>query len=214
MNAKMQTDRAIKRRPSERRRDMIFSGLRECIIGQGYATTTLADVARAAGMSPSHLLYYFSDKADILSQYFASVAKRITQRLDEFRSHEPARRIDLLAHLFFGGKGLSKSEIGFMLECFGVAVHAPGLKQQKADLDRLCKNYLQEMFEVLRSDTEASANSAEAAYALLVGLRTAVYFDENLSVDRAHEIFRNEITRMVNARANVKQTRSSARANR
>jgi AcrR family transcriptional regulator len=214
MNAKVQAVRAIKRRPSEQRRTMIFSGLRDCIIDQGYATTTLADVARAAGMSPSHLLYYFSDKADILSQYFASVAKRIAMRLDEFRSHEPALRIDMLAHLFFSGKGLSKSEIGFMLECFGAAVHAPGLKQQKADLDRLCKSYLQELFEVLRKDAEGSANSAEAAYALLVGLRTAVYFDENLNVDQAQEIFRKEITRMVDARSNTKQTRSAARADR
>lgn len=194
---------------SERRRETIFAGLRQCVLDNGYARTTLADIARAANMSPSHLLYYFSDKADILSQYFVSVGNRIATRLEEFRAAEPLHRIDLLAHLFFGGKGLSKSEIGFMLECFGVAVHDPAMKQQKSDLDRLCKNYLQQLYADCNSEANGGAYFAEVAYAILVGLRTAVYFDERLSVSQAHEIFRSEILRLVRAAAPKKSTRSS-----
>jgi AcrR family transcriptional regulator len=193
---------------------MIFAALRECIIEKGYSTTTLADIAREAGMSPSHLLYYFSDKADILAQYFASVSQRITARLEEFRAETPEHRIDLLARLFFGGKGLSKTEIGFMLECFGVAVHLPSLKQHKSDLDALCKSYLRDLFAELGTVSGDPAYAAEVAYALLVGLRTAVYFDENLSVEQAHQIFRTEMMKMVSRRAGERRTRLSASAAR
>lgn len=197
MNTRSQPSAQRPKQPTpSKRRERIFAALRECIIDKGYSTTTLADIAREAEMSPSHLLYYFSDKADILTQYFATVANRITTRLDEFRVELPERHVELLAHLFFAGKGLSKAEIGFMLECFGVAVHLPGLKQHKGDLDTLCKRYLHDLFAEIGAVSGDPAYSAEVAYALLVGLRTAVYFDENLSVEQAHQIFRNEMVRM------------------
>ncbi|WP_425409881.1 TetR/AcrR family transcriptional regulator [Hyphococcus sp.] len=185
-----------KRQP-KKRREAIFTALRQCIIDQGYATTTLADIAHAADMTPSHLLYYFSDKADILSQYFGNVSLAITSRLAEFENEPPIKRIDFLAKLFFSGKGLSKSEIGFMLECFGVAVHAPDIKQQKTELDRICKEYLRALFKDAGAKASYSTYAAEVSYALLVGLRTAVYFDEELNLKKAYEIFRGEMMKLV-----------------
>lgn len=215
MNNKMQSSRpSAKPGPTAKRREMIFAALRECIIEKGYSTTTLADIAREAGMSPSHLLYYFADKADILAQYFGSVSQRITERLEEFRAEAPEHRIDLLARLFFRGKGLSKAEIGFMLECFGVAVHLPSLKQHKSDLDALCKNYLRDLFTEVGTASGDPAYAAEVAYALLVGLRTAVYFDEKLTVEEAHQIFRNEMVRMVSRRSALRRARPPASAAR
>jgi len=196
--------------PSAKRRDAIFDALRRCVIEKGFANTTLADIARTAGMSPSHLLYYFSDKGDILAQYFEHVARRITERLGEFRLEEPLRRVDLLAHLFFGGKGISKSEIGLMLECFGVAVHSTVLRRYKMELDRTCKAYLRELFEAFIGEVPAAANNAEVAYANLVGLRTAVYFDEDLTLEHAHEIFRNEVLKMVLPRPEERRARGVA----
>ena len=58
------------------RRRRIYKALHHCIINKGYVKTTLADIAKAAGMSPSHLLYYFKGKEDILELYFATVSER------------------------------------------------------------------------------------------------------------------------------------------
>ena len=91
----------------------------------GLCQDQLADIARTAGMSPSHLLYYFPGKDAMLGQYFAHVTNRIVSRLNSFRTETPDRQIQLLATLFFAGQGITKAEIGFMLECFGVAVHDP-----------------------------------------------------------------------------------------
>jgi AcrR family transcriptional regulator len=188
-----------------RRRDSIFMALHDCIIDQGYARTSLADVARTAGMSPSHLLYYFPGKDAILAQYFAHVTNRIINRLESFRSETPDRQVQLLATLFFAGRGITKAEIGFMLECFGVAVHDPELRRQKTELDRYCKAYMRELFEQSPCGPAKAAESAEVAYALLVGLRTAAYFDERLGPQQALEIFRGEMLSIANSTRTVER---------
>ena len=179
-------------RAGERRR-AIFSALHACVIEKGFSKTTLADVARAAGMSPSHLLYYFPGLDAILQSYFAYIVERIIARKSSFQHEGPERKIDLLADLFFGGTSDDKSEIGFMLECFAAAVHDDELKRHKAAIDQFCKSYVQELFELTAASRADAKMSAEVAYALLVGLRTACYFDEGLSLRRARTMFRDEM---------------------
>lgn len=179
-------------RGGERRR-RILKGLHDCVIEHGYAKTTLADVARSADMSPSHLLYYFSGKDAILKEYFEGVAARIRTRIDGFRGEAVRRQIELLAELFFAGKGITRSEIGFMLECFGVAVHDPELNREKTELDQFCKAYLQELFEQ-STNSGTSKDAAEVAYAMLIGLRTAAYFDQRLGLPQARRLFRAEMS--------------------
>ena len=183
-------------RPGGKHRGGIFKALHDCIVEQGYAKTSLTDVARAAGMSPSHLLYYFPGKDAILEDYFAHVASRIIRRLEAFRAESPGRVIEELARLFFSGAGITKSEAGFMLECFGVAVHDRRLHREKAELDRYCKNYLREMFERSPCGPAGARDAAEVGYAMLVGLRTAAFFDERLGPQKALEIFRTEIAKL------------------
>ena len=177
----------------ERRRQRILQSLHDCIIDKGYAKTTLADIARAADMSPSHLLYYFTGKDAILEEYFESVAERIRQRIEGFRDEDPGQQIDLLTDLFFAGKGITRTEIGFMLECFGVAVHDKTLQQYKTDLDRFCKAHLKELFEQMPDRTAPPKDCAEVAYSMLIGLRTAAYFDERLGLPQARRLFRAEM---------------------
>jgi AcrR family transcriptional regulator len=182
----------------DKRRRNILKALHDCVIEQGYARTTLADVARAAGMSPSHLLYYFSGTDAILAHYFANVGQRIVERIEGFRTQSPERQIHLLAELFFAGKGITKSEIGFMLECFGVAVHDKELHSEKTQLDRFCKKYLQQLFEQSPCGPSKARSSAEVAYAMLVGLRTAAYFDERLGPREARRLFHAEMLNLAN----------------
>jgi len=184
-------------RGGERRR-AIFRGLHDCVLDRGYARTTLADIARAARMSPSHLLYYFPGKDAILEQYFAEVSRRIIERIDGFRTETPERQISLLAELFFSGRKVPKSEIGFMLECFGVAVHDKYLNREKSELDRFCKDYLRELFEKMPGGPAHARDAAEVTYAMLVGLRTAEYFDERLSPEHARRLFHTEVLNFAN----------------
>lgn len=176
----------------KKRRKLIMKALHDCIIDKGYAKTSLADIAQVADMYPSHLLYYYKGKDAILEHYFQNVSDRILERIDKFHTEDPKRQIDMLSELFFGGKGITKSEIGFMLECFGVAVHHTELRRDKTDLDEKCKTYLCDLFKQTPGGglISGAKDSAELAYASLIGLRSAVYFDEDINLADAHRLFR------------------------
>jgi AcrR family transcriptional regulator len=183
---------------SSKRRGRILRALHDCVIEKGYAKTTLADVARVAGMSSSHLLYYFRGKDAILEYYFEEMAGRLLDRIDSFRTERPERQIDLLAELFFAGKAMSTSEIGFMLECFGAAVHDEKLHQEKSELDRDFKKYLAALFQQSPGGSAKAGNTAEIAYSMLIGLLTVAFFDERLGLPKAHRLFRAEMLRLAN----------------
>lgn len=181
----------------DKRRKAILWALHDCMIKVGYAKTTLADIAEVAGMYPSHLLYYFDGKDAILQQYFHKVANQILNRLEEFRTEPPRRQIELLARLFFGGAGITKSEIGMMLECFGVAVNDKVLQREKADLDVKCKTYLKDLLAQTPCEFSSDVEeSAEVAYATLIGLRTAVYFDKNFSLAEGRRMFHSTMLKI------------------
>ncbi len=186
----------------DERLNRILQALHDCIIEKGYARTTLKDVAHSADMSPSHLLYYFRGKDAILDHYFQNISDRILERIEGFKRENPERQIERFADLFFAGKGITKSEIGFMLECFGVAVHHRELRLKKSELDRCCKDYLTELFKQTSGDsagtdtTSRAKDAAEAAYAMLIGMRTAVYFDDRISLARARRLFRAAMLRL------------------
>jgi AcrR family transcriptional regulator len=177
-----------------KRRQLILAAFHECIIEQGYAKTTLRDVAKGAGMSASHLLYYFPGKSAILEQFFENVSQTIVERLESFAPDAPDRQLELLSELFFAGKSITRSEIGFMLECFGVAVHDKQLRNHKKKLDRYCKNYLRDLFLQTPGGRESAEDAAEIGYSLLIGLRTAAYFDPQLKLSRAQRLFHDELT--------------------
>ncbi len=195
MSKNQQTNNAL-RLPGTRggkRRQLILAAFHDCIIKKGYAKTTLRDVAKGAGMTASHLLYYFPGKDAMLIQYFENVSQTIIERLEVLQSETPQRQVELLAELFFTGKGITRSEIGFMLECFGVAVHDQHLKAHKTKLDRYCKDYLRDLFRVSPCGPDGAEDAAEIGYSMLIGLRTAAYFDRSLKLSRALELFRAEL---------------------
>jgi hypothetical protein len=60
-------------------------------------------------------------------------------------------------------------------------------------LDHYCKTYLEELFLELPCGSAKARDAAELAYAMLIGLRTAVYFDQRIGLPRARRLFRTSI---------------------
>jgi AcrR family transcriptional regulator len=182
---------------SEQRRRRIFRSLHDCIISKGYLKTTLADIAEGADMSASHLLYYFKGKEAILEEYFASVSVRFLERFAEFKDEATEQQIVSLSDFWFRGESGTKLEIGFMLECFGAAVHDDVLKVTKAEFDQRCKEHLTGLFRAARADfIEDPKDAAEIAYSLMIGLRSAVYFDDDIELEGAHSLFVRTLNHM------------------
>lgn len=148
-------------------------------------------------MTASHLLYYFNGKEDILEQYFQNVSMRFLERIETFSGHSTEEQIDLLVDFWFKGEASTKLEIGFMLECFGAAVNDDVLKVTKADFDTRCKTYLTGLFEGAGASLFASSrDAAELAYSIMIGLRSAVFFDDDITLEHAHQLFRQALMRM------------------
>lgn len=174
----------------EQRRRRIFKSLHDCILAQGYVKTTLADVAKGADMSASHLLYYFKGKEAILEQYFENVSERFLEKISAYSEQEPDQQIHSLADFWFRGEAGTVKEIGFMLECFGAAVNDEVLKVTKAEFDAHCKAFLAKTFEACPSIIIGdSKDAAEIGYGLMIGLRSAVYFDDDIDLEDAHRLF-------------------------
>lgn len=174
----------------KQRRKLIYRSLHDCILKKGYVKTTLADIAEGAGMSASHLLYYFKGKEAILEQYFERVSEQFIERIASFREQPPREQIQSLADFWFKSEASTRQEIGFMLECFGAAVNDKVLQKTKAQFDRRCKHYLTELVSQGRSLPIGSAtDTAEVSYAVMIGLRSAVYFDDEVELDDAHRLF-------------------------
>ena len=159
--------------------------------------TTLADIASQADMSPSHLLYYFNGKEDILEQYFETVSVRFLSTIDEFANDDPRDQILKLADFWFKSETSTMTEIGFMLECFGAAVHDDVLKVTKGEFDVRLKERLCAIFSTAPClNLEPAKDAAEIAYSMMIGLRSAVYFDNDLGLDDAHRLFRDTLFQM------------------
>jgi AcrR family transcriptional regulator len=181
----------------EERRRLIFKSLHDCILSQGYIKTTLADIAKGAGMYPSHLLYYFNGKEAILEQYFENVSESFLEKIDSFSTQETREQIQSLTDFWFKGEKSTVKEIGFMLECFGAAVNDETLKITKREFDRRCKDYLEQIFSACPlAFISSNKDAAEIAYSLMIGLRSAVYFDSAIDQDDAHRLFLNTILTM------------------
>ena len=180
-----------------KRRRKIFRSLHDCILEKGYVKTTLADVAQGADMSASHLLYYFKGKEDVLEQYFDNVSVRFMEQLDQLSQRDTLARIHGLTDFWFKGEASTRQEIGFMLECFGAAVNDDVLRVTKAEFDARCKVFLVEIFNSAPDIFMRSAkDAAELCYALMIGLRSAVYFDDDIDLEEAHRLFLSTMLRM------------------
>ncbi|MFT6285332.1 MAG: AcrR family transcriptional regulator [Alcanivorax sp.] len=181
----------------DKRRRRILKSLHDCILENGYTRTTLLDIAQGADMTPSHLLYYFNGKEDLLGQYFENVSIRFMKQLDDLGPLDTLGQIHGLTDFWFKGEASSRKEIGFMLECFGAAVNEEVLRGTKAEFDMRCKTFLSEIFvsspDVFMGNAKASA---ELSYALMIGLRSAVYFDDDVDLEDAHGLFLSSMLRM------------------
>jgi len=186
--------------PSQRdeRRAAIVAALDRCIRDKGYAHTSLNDVAAAARMSPSHLLYYFRGKEAILEFYLRTAGGNILSDVTAQAGDSPESEIAVLADYFFGGgRFKGRVEQGIVLELFGQAVHRPGLRRIKAEFDRHMKSHLAALFRrTPRLAGLAAEDAAETAFALLVGFIATSYFDERLELSRARTLFRHGVRRL------------------
>jgi len=182
---------------SRDRRGKIVAALYRCMAKKGYAGTTLCDIADEAGMSSSHLLYYYPGKEAILEAFFRAVTLRIEHDISAVQNCAPAEQIEAIADLFLSARGLRKADQGVMLDLYGQAVQNRAMRRIKVAHDRRIKDMFVRLFEQLATDSAQSAeDAAQTAYATLLGLRGNSFYDPQLSAAQANRLFKDTLLRL------------------
>ena len=195
------------------RRASIARALYDCISKQGYANTTLRDIAERAGMTPSHVGYYFDDQASILEYYAIGLCERIEGTFPDLSEPDPARLIESIATFCFGEGQLNSDFLGVVQEISGLAVHDRELHEIKARHAAAWCRYLESFFERVAPASGVSAREAAwLMHALLVGLDTNSLFDHSLSREAAHALFRGALRALAGVADPDRDARRSRRA--
>lgn len=189
------------------RRSRIVRALYACMAKKGYAATTLSDIAEEAGMSSSHLLYYYPGKEAILEAFFKAVTRGIEAELAKLSDRDPAARIEAIADLFLSPTKLRKNDQGVMLDLYGQAVQNKAMRKIKISHDRRIKDMFVELFRSVPGFGESEAEDAgQLAYAQLLGLRANSFYDSQLSTTQANRLFKQALLRLAglpSAKANA-----------
>lgn len=179
------------------RRGEIVRALYRCMAQKGYAATTLSDIADEAGMSSSHLLYYYPGKEAILEAFFKAVLNAIDKQMSSLEDSGPEERIDAIARIFMSPKGLRKVDQGVMLDLYGQAVQNKAMRRVKISHDRRIKDMFVKLFEQTPRAPDTSAeDAAQSAYAMLLGLRAASFYDTQCTPAQASRLFRQTMFRL------------------
>ena len=179
------------------RRGRIVRALYNCMSKKGYAATTLSDVAEEAGMSSSHLLYYYPGKEAILEAFFKAVTRGIEAEIAKLSGYDPAARIEAIADLFLSPTKLRKIDQGVMLDLYGQAVQNKAMRKVRITHDRRIRDMFVELFRSVPGFSDSEADDAgQLAYAQLVGLRANSFYDSQLSTTQANRLFKQALLRL------------------
>lgn len=181
---------------SRDRRGRIVSALYRCMAKKGYAGTTLCDIADEAGMSSSHLLYYYPGKEAILEAFFKAVIKRIEHDLAAVEDRPPEQKIEAMADLLLSPRALRKTDQGVMLDLYGQAVQNRAMRRVKCAHDRRIKDVFVRLFEVLPTPGATPEDAAQIAYATMFGLRANSFYDAQLTTSQANRLFKDALFRL------------------
>jgi len=145
-------------------------------------------------MSPSHVGYYFDNKAAILEYYAGWLYERVGGRLPGLRESDPEALIDRIASFRFGEGQMSTQFLGVIQEFSGLAVHDARFHDIKSEHVADWQKYFERLFErIPLGDGLTPREAGSLAHALAVGLDTNTLFDPELSREEARYLFQRAL---------------------
>jgi AcrR family transcriptional regulator len=197
LQAKTAENREAARVGADDRRAQIAAALDACMRRQGYAATSLTDIAAEAGLSPSHLRYFFASKDDILEFYFRGFCDRITADILRIQRTTPEEWLERFTRFVIGTHKVNRGSMGAMVEIFGVASHHRALEDAKIRYDNFIRRVYLDFF--LWAGTARGIDPHDAAYmgwSLQVGIKLNALFQPDFSNEKASAIFMAEMRRL------------------
>jgi AcrR family transcriptional regulator len=169
------------------------------MIEKGYAETSLTDLAKAAGMTVSHLLYYYASKELVLLDLADELNAQVLADVTGHQDVPPEERIHVLVDNLFVRGAAGKGEMGLVREVVALSMHRPELRERLSTFSKSMLSYLEGLYaELPRQPGLSALDSAEIASALWMGLFINIDFDNQLTDGVARRLYRRTLLSLAN----------------
>jgi betaine-aldehyde dehydrogenase len=143
----------------------------------GFVGTTLAEIARRAGVSPGLVAHYFGDKDGLLEATFRRLARIIAVRMRSVLAlaHTPRERVQAVIDANLAPEEFDKRTGTAWLAFWGQVLHVRGLKRvQTAYQKRMLSNLRSDLRQIIPGEEARSLAAMIAAMIDGVWLRAAL----------------------------------------
>jgi betaine-aldehyde dehydrogenase len=161
----------------EARRTQLIEVTVDSLAEVGFVGTTLAEIARRAGVSPGLVAHYFGDKDGLLEAAFRSLARTLAARVRAklALASSPRGRVQAVIDINLAPEEFNKRTGTAWLAFWGQVLHVRGLKRvQTAYQRRMLSNLLSDLRQMIPIEEARSLASMIAAMIDGVYLRAAL----------------------------------------
>lgn len=198
-----------RRKKLSSRRAAIVEALKRCMIAHGYADTSLSDLAKDAGISVSHFLYYFPSKEAVLIELCSEILDQSAAEVTAYANEPLEERIHVLVDHLFGSNPVALGDLGIVQELISLSLHRPAVRKKLAQNHATMMAYLKDLFEKSPRQPGVSADEAATiAGAMWQGLFTNSLYAKDLASEEGRE--RQLFRRSLFALANIPDQKTSA----
>ncbi len=188
---------------ADQRRAQIIQAFYNCVVAHGFSKASIRMVAREAGVMPSTLHHYFTDRNEMIAEtvsYFTDLishgfAPEIVDQNDE------SNRLSEGLGYIYGPDMINKEYTGFFLECCAEARHNPKVRESLAALfQRFRENIIEHLGEIdafKRLDEKRQNSLASMVIAMHEGIELQWFADpESVSLEDAFTFTKALIEKM------------------
>ncbi len=161
----------------EARRAQLVEVTIDSLADVGYVGTTLAQIARRAGVSPGLVAHYFGDKDRLLESAFRTLARVVAVRMRErfALASTPRARVQAVIDANLGPENFDQRTGSAWLAFWGQVLHVEGLKRvQTAYQRRMLSNLRSDLRSMIPGEDARSLAAMIAAMIDGVWLRAAL----------------------------------------
>jgi betaine-aldehyde dehydrogenase len=210
------SDAAPRDELEESRREQLIAVTIDSLAELGYVSSTLAQIAGRAGVSPGLVAHYFGDKDGLLEAAFRSLSRRVGDQVRArlARARTPRGRIQAVIDANLAPAEFEQRTGTAWLAFWGQVVHAPRLKRvQRVYQQRTLSNLRHALKRLLPADEARSLAYMIAAMIDGVWLRAALSEWTEADSESARALLTAFVDgRLQAAAANVAVAASSASA--
>jgi len=161
----------------ETRREQLIEVTIDSLAEVGYVGTTLAEIARRAGVSPGLVSHYFDDKDGLLEAAFRSLSRSLWARVRAKLAlgHTPRARVQAVIDVNLAPEEFDRRTGTAWLAFWGQVLHVRGLKRVQTGYQRrMLSNLRHDLRQMIAGDDARSLAAMIAAMIDGVWLRAAL----------------------------------------